>query len=261
MKVSVIIPVRDEPYVGELTRRLHEVLSGYNHEVIVVYGDKSLNPPSVDDARIVKCYGDSLERAILTGVTVSSSDIIVVMDGDGSHPPEIVPQLVEKVMEGYDLAIASRFLGQKPKGLSVFRRFVSWFFIKVFRFAGISKNITDPISGFFAVKKEVFDNTVFKPFKWKTLAEILLKNPRIKVCEVPFTFEERKAGKSKASLSVGLSILYDVCVSSNRFKTLARIGLIAILLILTFHLLDIKNLIDTIQTIESKYLLFSYVHT
>ena len=85
MKVSVIIPVRDEPYVGELTRRLHEVLSRYNHEVIVVYGDKSSNPPSVDDARIVKCYGDSLERAILTGVTVSSSDIIVVMDGHNLH--------------------------------------------------------------------------------------------------------------------------------------------------------------------------------
>ena len=209
--ISVIIPVRDEPAIREFLLRLHEVLGSIpeDYEVLVITSDKEKlhTPiPSLPHQKVFKSYGDSLERAILLGFSVSNGDKLVVLDSDGSHPPEIIPDLLEG-LEQHDFAIASRFLPQSKFNYPLFRKLVSLFFVKFAQLFG--SNLSDPMSGFFAVKKSLVEKLRFKPVKWKTALEIELKS-RPNVYEVAFEFKKRKAGVSKAKMLTGLKILWDV---------------------------------------------------
>jgi len=196
--ISVIVPVRDEPAIEEFLLRLHEVMSSIpeDYEVLVITSDKEKlhTPiPYLPHQKVYKSYGDSLERAILLGFSVSKGDRLIVLDSDGSHSPE--------------LAVASRFHRKSRFNYPFFRKIVSLFFVKFARLFG--SNLTDPMSGCFAVRKDLIENVRFKPFKWKTALEIELKT-RPNAHEVPFTFKKRKAGVSKAKILTGLKVLWDV---------------------------------------------------
>ena len=68
-----------------------------------------------------------LSSAILDGIQHSSSEIVVVMDSDFSHPPKVIPQLVEEIKtSGYDIVIASRYTeGGEVSGWSTKRKLIS----------------------------------------------------------------------------------------------------------------------------------------
>ena len=68
-----------------------------------------------------------LSSAILDGIQHSSAETIVVMDSDLSHPPKIIPQLVEEIRTSdYDIAIASRYTdGGEVSGWSTKRKLIS----------------------------------------------------------------------------------------------------------------------------------------
>jgi len=70
--ISIVLPVRDEPNLAMFLRELHEMMSEVpgQYEIIVAMGDReTLHPdiPSLPCQRIIKTYGDSLERSILAG--------------------------------------------------------------------------------------------------------------------------------------------------------------------------------------------------
>jgi len=209
--ISVIVPVRDEPAIEEFLLRLHEVMSSIpeDYEVLVITSDKEKlhTPiPYLPHQKVYKSYGDSLERAILLGFSVSKGDRLIVLDSDGSHSPEVIPNLL-RGLEDHELAVASRFHRKSRFNYPFFRKIVSLFFVKFARLFG--SNLTDPMSGCFAVRKDLIENVRFKPFKWKTALEIELKT-RPNAHEVPFTFKKRKAGVSKAKILTGLKVLWDV---------------------------------------------------
>lgn len=233
--VSVVIPVKDEPYIGTLVDDIHKELAGITHEVIVVYGDRSKTVPDVKNARVHRIYGDSLENAVLSGFSVAEGDQIVVMDGDGSHSPKVIPKLLA-ALNGADLAVASRLVDDNPIKMSPYRRLVTKMFARLGRATGA--NSSDPMSGFFALKKKVLEGIQFKPFKWKVLYEILRsKGDDIEVAEVPYVFERRNFGSTKSSTKMGLAILWDIFSASSRLRLFSRIGLTAaIILVLLFYL-------------------------
>jgi len=209
--ISVVVPVRDEPEIATFLLRLHEVLGDLRepYEVVVVTSDKEQQHtpiPALPHQKVFKSYGDSLERAILLGFSVAEGEKIVVMDSDGSHPPETIPKLVE-VLSEHELVVASRFLPESRFNYSLFRRVVSWVFVKYAQLLG--SRLSDPMSGFFAVRKSLVEKLRFKPVKWKVALEIELKS-RVNTSEVAFTFRKRSAGYSKAKIFTGLKILWDV---------------------------------------------------
>jgi dolichol-phosphate mannosyltransferase len=69
------------------------------------------------------------------------------------------------------------------------------------------RGCSDPMSGFFLVRREAVDPDVLRPDGFKILLEILGRHRRLRMAEVPFTFGERHAGDSKARLSQGLVYL------------------------------------------------------
>ena len=133
------------------------------------------------------------------------------MDADLQHPPELLETLLGVSRTGADFVIASRYVeGGGDEGLGGwYRRVVSvlatWAARQALRpeLAGIS----DPMSGFFLVRRSCLDLPSLHPQGFKLLLELLARHPQATVAELPYTFEVRHSGASKADLKEGLTYL------------------------------------------------------
>jgi len=143
-----------------------------------------------------------LSSAILDGIQHSTGETVVIMDSEFSHPPKIIPQLVEEIKTSKcDIVIASRFVpGGVIDGWSTKRKLISKT-AKGIAKAGLGVNESDPMSGFFAFKRKILDGIKFDAIGYKMLLEILVKTKGAKVKEIPYTFTDRTRGSSKLDSS------------------------------------------------------------
>ena len=143
-----------------------------------------------------------LSSAILDGIKHSSGETVVIMDSDFSHPPKIIPQLVEEIKTSkYDIVIASRYTeGGEVTGWSTKRKLISKR-AKGIAKAGLGVNESDPMSGFFAFNRNILEGIKFDAIGYKMLLEILVKTKGAKVKEIPYTFTDRTRGSSKLDSS------------------------------------------------------------
>jgi dolichol-phosphate mannosyltransferase len=215
--LSVIVPTRNESgNVKLLLDRLAQALKDTPLEVIFV-DDSSDDTPQVIQAhaqdyscleiKLIHREADQrtggLSGAVVEGMRHAQSPWVCVMDGDLQHPPEIIPQMFEKVQrEQADLILASRRAeGGQANSLGVFRDLVSRGLDGVARilFPKALHNVSDPLTGFFIVRMQAIDPGCLRPKGFKILLEILVRHPELKKSELPFQFGSRFAGKSKAS--------------------------------------------------------------
>lgn len=143
-----------------------------------------------------------LSSAILNGVQHATGDTIVVMDSDLSHPPHIIPKLVETLRQYQcDLVVASRYIkGGKIHGWPLKRKILSRAATLIAK-KGLGVKPADPMSGFFVFRKNILKGVNFDAIGYKILLEILVKKNGINVKEIPYTFEDRALGSSKLGLS------------------------------------------------------------
>ena len=209
--LSIVVPVRDEPQLPEFLAKIHDAMTGVpqDYEVLVVQGDGEPGAryvPRLPNEKSVWTYGDSLERSILNGFSHSRGERVLVMDADGSHPPAMIGELF-RALDDVELAVGSRFAQGAEFRSSFYRGLVTRIF-KMMAWQAGSK-LRDPMSGFFAFRREVLERCRFKPLKWKTALEIELRaHPTVK--EIPIRFVERGAGRSKAGAGVGLALLWQL---------------------------------------------------
>jgi dolichol-phosphate mannosyltransferase len=222
--VSVVVPTRNEAgNVAPLLDRLGPALAGRPAEVIFVDDSDDETPAHVrssgergPDGLTVRLIhrepGDragGLSTAVIAGMAAASGDWVVVMDGDLQHPPELVPRLLEAGSYGdSNLVVASRHVeGGESEGLGgPARVLVSGGATALAKalFPRRLHGITDPMSGFFAVRRSALDPAILRPDGFKILMEILVRTPRLNPVEVGFVFEDRVSGQSKASLAEGM---------------------------------------------------------
>jgi dolichol-phosphate mannosyltransferase len=150
-----------------------------------------------------------LAGAVLYGWSQHPADLLGVMDADLQHPAELLPKLLDKA-EHADIAIASRYAeGDGTKGWNPLRVAIS----RITTFAAtrlISKKklrVTDPMSGFFIVRRICIEKLEFQTAGFKLLFEILVRGRIRSVQELPYHFGLRHAGSSKASVSVAYDYL------------------------------------------------------
>ena len=141
---------------------------------------------------------DGLGSAILKGIQQAKGDTIVVMDSDFSHPPQIIPKLIESIKKyQYDIAVASRYInGGKIQGWSFKRKFMSKFATLIAK-KGLGIDTKDPMSGFFAFKRNIIKGLNIDAIGYKILLEILVKTRDVNIKEIPYTFQDRELGDSK----------------------------------------------------------------
>jgi len=152
-----------------------------------------------------------LSSAILDGIQHSSGETVVVMDSDFSHPPKIIPRLIEEIkISKYDIVIASRYTpGGKVSGWSAKRKLISKT-AKGIAKVGLGINESDPMSGFFAFRRKILEGIKLDAIGYKMLLEILVKTKGAKVKEIPYTFTNRVYGYSKLDTSTMLDYVRSV---------------------------------------------------
>ncbi len=154
---------------------------------------------------------DGLSSAILNGIQNAKGETIVVMDSDFSHPPQIIPKMIEAFKQYQcDLVVASRYIREgKIEGWTTKRKLMSKIAIMIAK-RGLGVKIKDPMSGFFAFKKNIISGLNFDALGYKFLLEILVKTNGINIKEIPYTFENRQFGSSKLDNSIILDYVKSV---------------------------------------------------
>lgn len=208
IRTSLILPTYNErETLPPLLAALYPVASGLGLEVVVV--DDASPDGTADVAARMAAEGplgirmvrrprkEGLASAVLAGASIAAGGIIVVMDTDGSHPPGLIAPLVAAVAGGADVAVASRYVaGGRIERWPARRRLASLVATVIARRL-LRLGARDPLSGFFAARREVFTRRVYWGMGFKILLEILARNPDLAVAEVPYTFTDRSGGQSK----------------------------------------------------------------
>ena len=150
---------------------------------------------------IGSAYQDGFKEAIST----TDSEVLVEMDADLQHPASALPGLVDAVVQGADVAIASRYIpGGGSSGWGRFRRLVSRG-ANAYARSMLRLNVKDATSGYRAFSRAAAEAVAqaelpAKGFEFQVATLHLLKD-KWRIVEVPFTFTERAAGKSKLGLT------------------------------------------------------------
>ena len=145
---------------------------------------------------------NGLSSAILNGISHANGETIVVMDSDFSHPPQIIPKMIEALKQSHcDIVVASRYVtGGAINGWSLKRKLLSKIATKIAK-RGLGVTTHDPMSGFFAFRRNIIKGLKFDAIGYKMLLEILVKTRGASVKEIPYTFTDRKFGASKLDSS------------------------------------------------------------
>ncbi|HXX92658.1 MAG TPA: glycosyltransferase family 2 protein [Planctomycetota bacterium] len=204
VRATVVVPTYNEAdNVEPLVRRISAALP----EVEIVFVDDASNDGTADRVReisarypvrvVVRTEERGLSTAVLRGFQESRTDICVVIDADLSHPPEKIPELVKAVEDGAQVAVGSRYMpGGDIDEWPLFRRFASKAGTLLAR---PLTPVSDPMAGFFCLRRSMLQGVELKPRGFKILLEILSRCRVTKLAEIPIRFEDRAAGQSKFS--------------------------------------------------------------
>jgi len=196
MLISIIIPTKDEPAIQELVDEINKTIK-LNHEIIIV--DKSRVEPKIKGAKVISQKSDGLGNAFVEGLNQVEGNVIALMDGDGSHRPEDLNNLLKRIEE-YEIVLGSKLIDGGRSSDTPGRRVVTIAFSLLARLI-LSVDIKDPMTGFMLVRKDVFNRIKLKPRGFKVVIEVVYKS-NANVVEVPILFRERKIGSSKAGFNM-----------------------------------------------------------
>ena len=204
---NVIIPtLNEEENIEPLIHSIFNHLGKEEVSVIIVDDNSSDNTHHIvkrllDEyanlAMIVRLHEKGLGGAVREGVSHVSSGPIVVMDADFSHHPRYLPMIFEKLDVGYDVVVGSRHTeGGAIVGWSGDRIAMSLIATRLVAML-FRVNTTDPMSGLMGCKSAQLLATGFQSHGFKFLLELLVRNPNLKVTDVPIVFQDRIHGSSK----------------------------------------------------------------
>ena len=230
---SIVIPTyKEHDNIDPLVQRLGDELHGRQYEILFI-DDNSRDGIEEAVAELSARYParivvrkdvKGLATAVMDGFDLARYDTILVMDADLQHPPEIAPLLVDAIEKGADVAVASRYVaGGGNVGWNKLRQIISkGAIIMAHLLLPLSRNVKDPMSGFFAFRRELIKNVKLAPIGYKILLElIVIARPRT-VAEVPFMFRTREKGKSKLNLGQELEYIRHLVSLMRRSGEVSR---------------------------------------
>ena len=221
VRLSVVLPTYNEAtHIVDFLRDLSAVLADIDHEVVVVDDNSPdgtharVEAFSRENPRIVpvlRVNEKGLATAVIEGMRRSRGTFVAVMDSDYQHPPATVPRLLAAAESNdADLVAASRYTrGGSDVGFGFVRRTISWGARIIAKVAlpGLRRHrMTDPMTGFFLVRRDRVPFDRLRPRGYKILLEIIGRADLRRAVEIPYTFEARRAGESK--LGIGTQVDY-----------------------------------------------------
>lgn len=217
--IGVVVPTYNEAKnLEELFGRLHKetTQTGLDYHVYIVDDDSQDGTFQVVQA-MAKMYNvtlitrkeeKGLASAVLEGVKQVQADVIVVMDGDLSHPPELITAMSYQLITGRaDFSIGSRYINNaRVINWPLFRRIISY---GATFLARPLTRVSDPMSGYFAFRKELLKKNIenVNAYGFKIGLEMIIKLAPQRVVELPYSFVDRAVGESKLKSKVYIDFI------------------------------------------------------
>lgn len=219
MKLAVILPTYNEiENIEKMISSLTSVFKKNNiNGIIVIVDDNSPDGTGklVDKIKkknkivhiVHRKLKEGLGRAYIAGMNYSLNenvDLIMTMDCDFSHNPNLIPDFIKKINEGYDLVLGSRYIqGGGVHNWPLHRRIISLggnFLPRLI--LGLKSH--DNTTGFRCYKKRVLQSLNLDSIKsngYSFLVEIafLIQKKGFKIGETPIVFKDRELGETKIS--------------------------------------------------------------
>ncbi|HZS66604.1 MAG TPA: glycosyltransferase family 2 protein [Burkholderiales bacterium] len=214
-ELSVVVPAfRERENIPALLQALELALAGLDWETIIVVddaydGSELLVRERAQQDHRVRCVHRigrrGLASACIEGMLASSAPYVVVIDADLQHDETLVPQLLAAARrEQVDIAVASRYMAGGSTGELASRR------VRLSRLASalsktLCKGLTDPMSGFFVVRRTFLDRVVRKLYGrgFKILLDLIAAaRGEVSIVELPYRMRSRAHGESKLSARV-----------------------------------------------------------
>lgn len=234
MDVTVVIPtLNEEKAIGEVVEGF--VKKGYR--VVVIDGhstDRTREIAKEKGAEVIVQSGKGKGQAVAEAFELLDSDIIVLVDGDGTYLPEEVDRLLKPIMDGKaDHVVGNRFANFEKGAftrLNLFGNKVLNFFFRL----AYGAELRDILSGYRALKKEVYKSVELKKQGFEVETELTVETlaKGFKIVEVPITYRKR-GGKTKLNpLKDGFRIGKTIYELMSRYSPARYLYLFGILFIL-----------------------------
>jgi dolichol-phosphate mannosyltransferase len=213
--LSLVVPTYNEreniqTLIERIGKLLDPMMEG-RYELIVVDDDSPDRTWEVAQAlcsdypqlKVIRRQQErGLSTAVIRGWQTAEGEILGVIDSDLQHPPEILPQMLTALQGGADLVVASRHI--EGGGVS------DWGFIRRFLSRGAQMlglvilpnaigRVSDPMSGYFMVRRNAVVGRDLDPIGYKILIEVLGRCQIARIAEIGYVFQERKEGASKVT--------------------------------------------------------------
>jgi dolichol-phosphate mannosyltransferase len=255
-ELAIVVPTLNEAAnIEMLLTKIETTLAGVRWEIIFVDDDSQdrtrdviLQRCRVDPrVRLVHRIGRrGLSSAVVEGILSSSTRCVAVIDADLQHDERLLRPMLEAIQSGEcDLAVGTRYATDGSVGDWAERRqTISQIATTLSRLV-VKVNISDPMSGFFMIRRDLFDTVVrgLSVQGYKILLDIITSAPKsLRIREFPYVFRSRQHGESKLDPLVSLEyllLLLDkmvgrwVPVRFILFMTVGGLGVIVHLAVLT----------------------------
>jgi len=225
-KVSLLIPTLNE--IDGMRWYMPQLKKEWQDEIVVVDGgstDGTVEYCKEHGYKVVMQTSKGLTNAQDEALQIMTGDIIIMTTPDGNSLPQINPLLVEKINEGYDMVIASRYLGgAKSEDDDIFTGFGNKLFTGMVNLFFGAK-YTDSLVGLRAYRRDAIDKMrlcnqaqqgwLRKRFNrmcsWEVCSSIRAAKLKLKVAEIPADEPKRIGGTRKMSIIMnGLGVLFEI---------------------------------------------------
>lgn len=219
----MVVPTRNErENIGLLIQRLEAALSGLPCELIFVDDSDDGTAQMIRGARsslpicVIERQGEErrggLSTAVVAGIERARGKYVCVLDADLQHPPQQAVALLSRAQRtAADMVIATRYgAGGHPDGLDGWMRKAASCLCKWLAQALLLdrvRAVSDPLSGFFLVRRGLVQRAELRPVGYKIGLEILTRVRPATIVELPYEFAPRQAGRTKASVRQGFTFL------------------------------------------------------
>lgn len=235
--IDLVIPVFNEAGVVEQTHaRIRAVIDSLPYNFTIYYVDdgstdgtldslKALDDTRVQTLELSRNFGH--QAALTAGMDATHGDIVITMDGDGQHPPEMIPEMIDLVKQGYDVVQTQRVDEARPAS---FKKWTSGLFYRLIN-AISGTRVLPGAADFRALSRQAVDALKAMP-EYHRFLRGMVSWIGFSTVILPYQPVERISGISKYSFSKMFRLAMDAIFSFSLMPLYIGLSMGGILLCL-----------------------------
>lgn len=247
-QVDIVVPVyNEEDAVSAFHQQLRDVIDSLPYRFTICYVNdgssdqtsQCLTQIAEQDSRVAvielsRNFGH--QAALTAGLDQSDGDYVITMDGDGQHPPQLIPEMLKLAEDGYEIVLSQRI---EEEGISPFKRWTSSIFYNLINRIGDTQIL--PGGADFRLLTKVVVQNLKNMHEYHRFLRGMVAWMGFRTIVLPFKPPQRLAGKSKyttrkmlhlgadAVFSFSLAPLYFAVSIGALFLFLALVEMIYVL--------------------------------